>query len=164
MSTIEDVKNAVPQMEELGRQRESAMPRMKSIDAQIEELRAERDVLLRTLDALSKRDGRPQRFVDEVRCAYCLGTGVDSNSKYGHLCRCPVCGGASTIAVKSPVVSCLKCSGTGRERGMDLTCLACKGTGVVSVHEDATTCPECKGTGKHPAGLYCTACTGQGIV
>jgi len=58
-------------------------------------------------------------------------------------------------------VSCLKCSGTGRERG-DLTCLACKGTGVVSVREDATTCLKCKGTGKN-GGFYCIACKGQDI-
>jgi len=104
---------------------------------------------------------RTKRFVDEVRCVYCLGTGADSNSKYTNSSRCPVCSGAGTIAVKPPVVSCLMCSGTGREHG-DLTCLACKGTGVVSVREGATICPKCKGTGKDGV-FYCIPCMGQGI-
>jgi len=159
----EDARNADPEVTETRQRRRSAVQRMESLDAQLQKLRTERRALLLTLDEISKHEARRYRFVDSVRCAYCRGTGIDSNSKWGSLCDCPVCGGAGKIAVDPPVVSCLRCSGTGRERG-DLTCLACKGTGVVSVREDATTCPECKGTGKHPTDLYCTACKGQGIV
>lgn len=57
------------------------------------------------LDKLLDRGGRRariKRFVDEVRCAYCLGTGVDCNSKWGTLCDCPVCGVAGKVAVKPP--------------------------------------------------------------
>ena len=108
---------------------------------------------------LEGRGPRSKRFVDSVPCAYCQGTGADP--KFGRGNRCPVCGAAGEVKVKSPVVTCLKCRGSGRERG-DLSCLACKGIGVVSVPKDATTCPKCKGTGKDGI-FYCSVCKGQGI-
>jgi len=117
-----------------------------------------RQVLARSAK-LERKSGRNKRFVDSVDCAYCRGTGVDP--KYGNMSRCPVCGANGKIKVKPPVVTCLKCHGSGREGG-DLTCLPCRGIGVVSVRKDATTCPRCKGTGRD--GLfYCTPCKGQGI-
>lgn len=101
-----------------------------------------------------------KRFVDVVTCAYCRGSGVDP--KYGNTSRCPVCSGAGEIRVTPPVVTCLKCSGSGREGG-DLTCLACKGTGVVSVRKEAGICPKCKGTGEEGV-FYCSLCKGLGIL
>jgi len=108
---------------------------------------------------LEGRWSRNKRFVDWVPCAYCLGTGEDP--KYGNMSKCPVCGAAGTVKVKPPVVTCLRCFGSGREGG-DLSCLSCRGTGVVSVHKDATTCPTCHGTGEDGV-FYCTVCKGQGI-
>lgn len=103
---------------------------------------------------------RNKLFVSSVPCAYCRGSGVDP--AYGNTSRCPVCGASGKIAVTSPVVSCLKCIGTGRERGK-LSCLTCRGIGVASVGKDATTCAKCLGTGKD--GVFnCTPCKGQGIV
>ncbi len=63
--------------------------------------------------------------------------------------------------MKPPVVTCLKCSGSGRGTGA-LSCLACRGTGVVSVRKEAATCPKCGGTGEDGV-FYCTPCKGQGI-
>ncbi len=106
------------------------------------------------------RRSRNKRFVDSVPCAYCRGSGVDP--KYGNSSRCSVCGAAGKVAVPPPVVTCLKCSGSGREGG-DLTCLACSGTGVVSVRKEATTCVKCFGTGEDGV-FHCTPCKGQGLV
>ena len=91
-----------------------------------------------------------------VRC----GTGVDP--KDGDGTRCPVCGATGTVVVTPPVVTCLKCSGSGREGG-DLSCLACRGIGVVSVRKEAGPCLKCGGTGEDGV-FYCTPCKGQGIV
>lgn len=102
---------------------------------------------------------RSKRFVDAVICAFCKGTGIEP--KYGDGSRCPVCGAAGKVKVTPPVVTCLKCSGSGREGG-DLSCLACRGVGVVSVRKEASTCPKCLGTGEEGI-FYCSACKGQGI-
>lgn len=117
---------------------------------------------LSVLGKFSKVEGRrvrTKRFVDSVPCAYCRGTGVDP--KYGNMSRCLVCGTTGKVTVTPPVVSCLKCSGSGREGG-DLTCLACRGTGVVAVRKEATTCATCLGTGEDGV-FYCSPCKGQGI-
>jgi len=108
---------------------------------------------------LQERRFRNKRFVGSVPCAYCRG-GVDT--KYGNSSRCPVCAATGRVAVTPPVVTCLKCSGSGREGG-DLTCLACRGTGVVSVRKEAATCSKCFGTGEDGV-FYCGPCRGQGIV
>ena len=109
---------------------------------------------------LEGRRSRSKRFVDSVDCAYCRGSGV--NPKYGHASRCPVCGASGKVKVTPPVVTCLRCLGSGREGG-NLTCLACRGTGAVSVRKEAATCPKCRGTGEDGV-FYCTPCKGQGIV
>lgn len=109
---------------------------------------------------LEGRRFRSKRFVDAVSCAYCQESGVDA--KYGNLSRCPVCGASGELTVAPPVVTCLKCCGSGREGG-DLSCLACRGTGVVSVPEEAGTCVKCRGTGADGV-FYCIACKGQGII
>ena len=103
---------------------------------------------------------RKKRFVDSVPCAYCRGSGVNPN--YGKASKCPACGASGKIKVAPPVVTCLKCSGSGRGSG-DLSCLACRGTGAVSVRKDADTCPKCRGTGEDGV-FYCMVCKGQGIV
>lgn len=118
---------------------------------------------LSVLGKFSKVEGRrvrTKRFVDSVPCAYCRGSGVDP--KYGNSSRCSVCGATGKVTVTPPVVSCLKCSGSGREGG-DLTCLACRGTGVVAVRKEAATCAKCLGTGEDGV-FHCTPCRGQGIV
>ncbi len=98
------------------------------------------------------------RFVNEVVCGFCQGSGVDP--KLGS--RCPVCGSSGRICVIPPVVTCLRCCGTGRENG-DLTCLACEGTGAVQVRAQAAPCTACGQTGT--AGIfYCRLCKGQGVV
>ena len=115
--------------------------------------------VLSRFGGLTTRQPRTKQFVNEVTCAFCSGTGVDP--KYGNASRCSVCGARGQIKVTPPVVTCLKCAGSGREGG-DLNCLACKGAGVVSVKKDAGTCPKCGGTGEEGV-FYCTACKGQGI-
>ena len=107
-----------------------------------------------------RRRPRTKRFVDSVPCAYCQGSGVDP--KYGNASTCPVCGAAGEVKVTPPVVTCLKCAGSGREGG-DLSCVACWGTGVMSIRKEAATCPKCKGTGEEGV-FYCSRCNGQGIV
>ena len=109
---------------------------------------------------LKGRRSRNKRFVDSVTCAYCRGSGVDP--KYGNASRCSVCGATGKVTVTPPVVTCLKCSGSGREGG-DLTCLACRGIGVVSVRKEATTCAKCLGTGEDGV-FHCSPCKGQGLV
>jgi DnaJ-class molecular chaperone len=109
--------------------------------------------------ALEERRSRSKRFVDSVDCAYCGGSGV--NPKYGHASNCPVCGASGKVEVIPPVVTCLRCFGSGREGG-DLTCLACGGAGAVSVRKEAATCPKCRGTGEDGV-FYCTPCKGQGV-
>jgi len=117
------------------------------------------DILSNSGTLRSKRL-RKKQFVDSVPCAYCRGTGIDR--KFGNTSRCPVCSGRGQIKVKPPVVTCLRCRGSGREGG-DLGCLACRGTGVVSLRKDAATCPRCNGTGEDGV-FYCSVCKGQGIV
>ena len=98
------------------------------------------------------------RFVNEVVCGFCHGSGVDP--KLGS--RCPVCGSSGMNCVIPPVVTCLRCCGTGRENG-DLTCLACDGTGTGQVPAQAAPCTACGQTGT--AGIfYCRLCKGQGVV
>ena len=116
--------------------------------------------VLTKFSKLEGRRTRQKRFVDTVPCATCRGTGEDP--KYGNGSRCPVCSARGEIRVKPPVVTCLKCRGSGREGG-DLSCLACHGIGVASVGKDAGTCPKCRGTGKDGI-FYCSTCKGQGIV
>jgi DnaJ-class molecular chaperone len=118
---------------------------------------------LSVLGKFSKVEGRrvrTKRFVDSVPCAYCRGSGVDP--KYGNSSRCSVCGATGKVTVTPPVVSCLKCSGSGREGG-DLSCLACRGIGMVPVRKEAGPCLKCGGTGEDGV-FYCTPCKGQGIV
>ncbi|MBM4295381.1 MAG: hypothetical protein FJ126_10855 [Deltaproteobacteria bacterium] len=106
------------------------------------------------------RKTRSKRFVDEVPCAYCGGDGADP--KYRSASGCPVCRGAVSVRVTPPVVTCQRCSGSGRVAG-DLICLTCRGVGAMSVRFEADTCPRCKGTGEEGI-FYCNACKGQGIV
>lgn len=106
--------------------------------------------------------GQPWRrlqYGDAVACAFCQRSGV--NPTFGNQSVCGVCKGRGRVAVKPPVVSCLKCRGSRRETGY-LTCLACRGCGVVSVRQGAGTCPDCCGTGEDGI-FYCTQCKGQGI-
>ena len=103
--------------------------------------------------------GKPKRelvYTESVRCGYCQGTGRNDGGV------CGVCRGKGEVAVKPPVVWCLKCRGNGREKNSKLTCLACRGVGWVRVREGATTCPACQGTGEDGV-FYCTSCHGQGI-
>lgn len=118
-----------------------------------------REVLAR----LSKIEGRRTqrlRMVDTVTCGSCRGTGV--NHKFGSQSHCPVCGATGQIKVTPPVVTCLRCGGSGCAVG-DLTCMSCKGAGVVSVRPEAATCSRCGGTGLDGV-FYCNQCKGQGIV
>lgn len=105
------------------------------------------------------KQSREKVFVNQVKCAYCRGSGVDPD--FGDGSTCKACGGQGSVDVTPPVVSCLNCRGSGRERG-NLTCLSCGGVGVVEVAEDAITCPKCNGTGENGV-FYCTECKGQGI-
>jgi len=116
-----------------------------------------KEVLIRS-GRLKGRRSRKKRFVKSVSCAYCRGSSTDP--KYGSSV-CPVCSGSGRIKVTPPVVTCLKCRGSGRENGA-LTCLVCCGTGVVHVRKDADTCTQCNGTGKDGV-FYCMVCKGQGI-
>ncbi len=110
-----------------------------------------------TIEPVAQRRRKP-RFVSVVACGFCQGDGVDP--KLGG--RCPVCGATGRIRVIPPVVTCLRCCGTGRENG-ELTCLACKGTGAGQIHEPAAPCTTCGQTGE--AGIfYCLPCKGQGLV
>ncbi len=116
--------------------------------------------VLASFGQIKGRRSRSKLFVSSVPCAYCHGSGVDSTNRSAS--RCPVCSASGKVAVPSPVVNCLKCGGTGREKA-SLSCLACKGVGVVSVRKEATTCAKCLGTGKDGV-FHCTPCKGQGIV
>lgn len=114
--------------------------------------------VLKEFARVEGRGERSRRFVDEVACAYCRGSGAEP--KYDS--RCHVCGATGRVKVEPPVVTCLECAGSGCEGG-DLTCLACRGVGVVSVMPDASACRRCRGTGQDGI-FYCASCKGQGIV
>ena len=108
-------------------------------------------------EPLARRPRIP-RFVEVEACGYCQGSGVDT--KNGS--RCPVCGATGWITLIPPVITCLRCGGSGRENG-DLTCLACRGTGAGQIREQAAPCAECGQTGEDGI-FYCVHCHGQGIV
>ncbi|MEI6786397.1 MAG: hypothetical protein WCQ21_36430, partial [Verrucomicrobiota bacterium] len=76
--------------------------------------------------------------------------------------RCPVCGTSGRIRVVPPVVTCLRCGGTGRENG-DLTCLACAGTGTGQVRAQAAPGTACGQTGADGI-FYRQLCKDQGLV
>lgn len=106
------------------------------------------------------RPSHRMRFVDEVACAYCGGSGADP--QYSSASGCPVCRGAGSVRVALPVVACRPCGGSGRVAG-NLICLTCRGAGAMSVRFEADTCSQCQGTGEEGI-FYCNACKGQGIV
>ena len=98
------------------------------------------------------------RSVRVVDCGFCQGSGVDA--KLGG--RCPVCGTSGRIRVVPPVVTCLRCGGTGRENG-ELTCLACAGTGTGQVRAQAAPGTACGQTGADGI-FYRQLCKDQGLV
>ena len=108
---------------------------------------------------------KPAGACKTVKCAFCGGTGRDPYRILSKLSNCPVCKGHKTVEVETPVVACLYCKGTGRQRHTRLTCSACRGKGVIPMAGPTTKCTQCDGAGREPeADLPCSLCKGAGLV
>jgi len=100
-----------------------------------------------------------------IKCSFCNGTGKDPFELLSKLGNCPVCNGRKIVQVQEPLVACVYCLGTGRQRHRRLTCSACGGKGVSTLAGPTTPCPQCGGTGGERAtDLACTLCKGTGLV
>jgi DnaJ-class molecular chaperone len=108
---------------------------------------------------------KPAGECKTITCAFCGGTGRDPYRVLSRVSVCPVCKGHKTVEVKTPVVGCLYCKGTGRQRHTRLTCSACRGAGVITLPGPTAACPQCGGGGReHEADLPCSRCRGAGLV
>jgi len=108
---------------------------------------------------------KPAGACKTITCAFCGGTGRDPYRILSRVSDCPVCKGHKTVEVKTPVVGCLYCKGTGRQRHTRLTCSACRGAGVITLPGPTAPCPQCGGRGREPeADLPCSRCRGAGLV
>ena len=108
---------------------------------------------------------KPAGACKTVKCAFCGGTGRDPYRILSKVSDCPVCKGHKTVEVETPVVACLYCKGTGRQRHTRLTCSACRGAGVITLPGPTAACPQCDGSGREPeADLPCSRCKGAGLV
>ena len=118
---------------------------------------------------------KPSRACKTIQCAFCGGTGRDPYRILSKVSDCPVCKGHKTVEVETPVVACLYCKGTGRQRHTRLTCSACRGAGVITLPGSpgrrrgkpgpTGACPQCGGSGREPeADLPCSRCRGAGLV
>ena len=108
---------------------------------------------------------KPAGECKTITCAFCGGTGRDPYRVLSRVSVCPVCKGHKTVEVKTPVVGCLYCKGTGRQRHTRLTCSACRGAGVITLPGPTAACPQCGGGGReHEADLPCSLCRGAGLV
>jgi DnaJ-class molecular chaperone len=108
---------------------------------------------------------KPARACKTVKCAFCGGTGRDPYRILSKVSDCPVCKGHKTVEVETPVVPCLYCRGTGRQRHTRLTCSACRGAGVITLPGPTAACVQCDGSGREPeADLPCSRCKGAGLV
>jgi DnaJ-class molecular chaperone len=98
------------------------------------------------------------------KCAFCNGTGIDY---YGLLSKesvCLVCNGTGTVEVEEPSVSCVFCSGSGKNPlGARVSCIVCQGKGMVCCPGDSV-CPVCNGSGRSVDQLPCTRCKGKGKI
>ena len=108
---------------------------------------------------------KPAGACKTVPCAFCGGTGRDPYRILSRVSDCPVCKGHKTVEVETPVVGCLYCKGTGRQRHTRLTCSSCRGAGVITLPGPTAACPKCGGSGRDPeADLACSLCRGAGLV
>ena len=108
---------------------------------------------------------KPVGVCKTIKCAFCGGTGRDPYRILSRVSDCPVCKGHKTVDVETPVVACLYCKGTGRQRHTRLTCSACGGAGVITLPAPTAHCPQCDGSGRDPeADLPCSLCRGAGLV
>lgn len=108
---------------------------------------------------------RPGGACKTVQCAFCGATGRDPYQVLSRLSDCPVCQGRKTVEVRTPVVACLYCKGTGRQRHTRLTCSGCGGAGVIALPGATGPCRQCDGSGREPeADLPCSLCAGAGLV
>ncbi|MDP2279814.1 MAG: hypothetical protein Q8K51_16540 [Nitrospirota bacterium] len=104
--------------------------------------------------------------MEEIKCAFCKGTGKDPFNLLSELATCQVCAGAGKVEVKEPVIECAYCKGTGVcPQGARVTCTVCNGKGMVTVEGPTDECPKCKGTGAAiDSGLPCIKCRGKGVI
>jgi DnaJ-class molecular chaperone len=108
---------------------------------------------------------KPPGACKTVKCAFCGGTGRDPYRILSRVSDCPVCKGHKTVEVETPVVACLYCKGTGRQRHTRLACSGCGGAGVIALAGPTTRCPQCDGSGREPeADLACSLCKGAGLL
>jgi DnaJ-class molecular chaperone len=105
------------------------------------------------------------KTVDNVKCAFCDGTGKDPFDLMSSLSQCCVCIGHGKLDVKTPTVDCVYCHGTGRSRHTRLACSGCQGAGVITLAGPTTRCPQCCGSGtESESDLPCSLCRGAGLV
>jgi hypothetical protein len=98
-------------------------------------------------------------------CPSCGKTIPDESTNCEH-CGNPVYRSAPAQEDGIPV-TCARCSGSGRTRGMfgESDCPACGGKGQIRVAAPPTKCPLCKGTGRQEGFInkaVCGVCWGTG--
>lgn len=98
-----------------------------------------------------------------MHCPSC-GKTIPDESKF-----CNHCGASITAREENThiSVSCARCTGTGKQRGMfgESDCPACKGIGTVLVAAPPRKCPLCGGSGKQEGFInkpVCGVCWGTG--
>ncbi len=62
---------------------------------------------------MAKKLPASPKVAEEVKRAFCLGTGKDPFGVLSILSTCGACGGKGTLSVKEPYAPCLTCEGTG---------------------------------------------------
>ncbi len=104
--------------------------------------------------------------MNETRCAFCDGKGLDPFELLSPVSKCQVCLGKGKVLVEKPVIKCAFCNGTGvYPYGVRITCTVCGGKGVVTVKEPTKECPDCEGTGRSfESKLPCLTCKGKGVI
>lgn len=103
--------------------------------------------------------------MQNIKCAFCNGDGVDPFGIMSPLSSCQTCSGKGMVVVHGNTVSCPYCAATGKDPHHRLTCPVCWGKGAVTVAQETETCPECNGSGKlRESTLPCTTCGGKGVI
>jgi len=71
--------------------------------------------------------------MEEIKCAFCKGTGKDPFDLLSELATCQVCGGRGEVEVNEPAIKCAFCKGTGIYPHTRVTCTVCNGKGMVKL-------------------------------